>query len=111
MPHLPEVSYAKVIEVLPNALSFALLGCIESLLSAVVADSMTGRRHRSNCELVASGIANIASPLFGGVRVTRKIASTAPHVCPGAAATSSGLQMVTAALRDRGVMQVCSRGG
>src|SRR3546814_5322888 len=61
MPHLPEVSYAKVIEVLPNALSFTLLGCIESLLSAVVADSMTGRRHRSNCELVAQGIANIAS--------------------------------------------------
>src|SRR5690606_27940512 len=77
MPHLPEISYARVIAVLPNALSFALLGCIESLLSAVVADSMTGRRHRSNCELVAQGLANIASPLFGGICVTGNIARTA----------------------------------
>src|SRR3546814_2436485 len=84
MPHLPEVSYAKVIEVLPNALSFTLLGCIESLLSAVVADSMTGRRHRSNCELVAQGIANIASPLFGGICVTGNIARTATNVRSGA---------------------------
>src|SRR3546814_18537243 len=69
MPHLPEISYARVIDVLPNALSFALLGCIESLLSAVVADSMTGRRHRPNCELVAQGPAHIAPPLFGGICV------------------------------------------
>lgn len=91
MPHLPEVSYAKVIEVLPNALSFALLGCIESLLSAVVADSMTGRRHRSNCELVAQGLANIASPLFGGVCVTGNIARTATNVRSGARGPVSGM--------------------
>jgi SulP family sulfate permease len=61
LPALPQLSMAKALAVLPNAAAFALLGAIESLLSAVVADSMTGRRHRSNCELVGQGIANIAS--------------------------------------------------
>ena len=56
------------------ALSFTLLGAIESLLSAVVADGMTGRRHRSNCELVAQGVANMGSALFGGICVTGTIA-------------------------------------
>lgn len=91
MPHLPEISYARVIAVLPNALSFALLGCIESLLSAVVADSMTGRRHRSNCELVAQGLANIASPLFGGICVTGNIARTATNVRSGARGPVAGM--------------------
>lgn len=91
MPHLPELSYERVIEVLPNALSFALLGCIESLLSAVVADSMTGRRHRSNCELVAQGAANIVSPLFGGICVTGNIARTATNVRSGARSPVSGM--------------------
>ncbi|MHA6688114.1 SulP family inorganic anion transporter [Mesorhizobium sp. A556] len=91
MPHLPVMSYAKVIDVLPNALSFALLGCIESLLSAVVADSMTGRRHRSNCELVAQGVANIASPLFGGICVTGNIARTATNVRAGAHGPVAGM--------------------
>jgi sulfate permease, SulP family len=91
IPNLPEVSYAKAIDVLPNALSFALLGCIESLLSAVVADSMTGRRHRSNCELVAQGLANIASPLFGGIPVTGNIARTAINVRSGARGPVSGM--------------------
>ncbi|RIA37427.1 SulP family sulfate permease [Hephaestia caeni] len=91
MPHLPDISYARVIAVLPNALSFALLGCIESLLSAVVADSMTGRRHRSNCELLAQGIANIASPLFGGICVTGNIARTATNVRAGAHGPVSGM--------------------
>ncbi|HTK12576.1 MAG TPA: SulP family inorganic anion transporter [Xanthobacteraceae bacterium] len=91
MPHLPEISYARVVAVLPNALSFALLGCIESLLSAVVADSMTGRRHRSNCELVAQGLANIASPLFGGICVTGNIARTATNVRSGARGPISGI--------------------
>ena len=66
-PHLPSLSLDKIMAVLPAALSFALLGSIESLLSAVVADSMTGRRHRSNCELVAQGAANVASALFGEI--------------------------------------------
>ncbi len=91
MPHLPEISYARVVAVLPNALSFALLGCIESLLSAVVADSMTGRRHRSNCELVAQGLANVASPLFGGICVTGNIARTATNVRSGARGPVSGM--------------------
>lgn len=91
MPHLPEISYARMMTVLPNALSFALLGCIESLLSAVVADSMTGRRHRSNCELAAQGLANIASPLFGGICVTGNIARTATNVRSGARGPVSGM--------------------
>ncbi|YBV94717.1 sulfate permease (plasmid) [Phyllobacteriaceae bacterium JZ32] len=91
MPHLPPLSLAKVVDVLPTALSFALLGCIESLLSAVVADSMTGRRHRSNCELVAQGLANIVSPLFGGFCVTGNIARTAINVRSGARGPVSGM--------------------
>jgi SulP family sulfate permease len=90
-PHLPVLSISKIIEVLPSALSFALLGCIESLLSAVVADSMTGRRHRSNCELVAQGIANVASALFGGICVTGNIARTATNVRSGARGPVSGM--------------------
>ena len=91
MPQLPAFSYAKIVDVLPNALSFALLGCIESLLSAVVADCMTGRRHRSNCELVAQGVANIASPLFGGICVTGNIARTATNVRAGAHGPVAGM--------------------
>lgn len=91
MPHWPAISLARVLAVLPNAFSFALLGCIESLLSAVVADSMTGRRHRSNSELVAQGLANIASPLFGGICVTGNIARTATNVRSGAQGPVSGM--------------------
>jgi SulP family sulfate permease len=91
MPHLPTLSLAKMTEVLPSALSFALLGCIESLLSAVVADSMSGRRHRSNCELVAQGLANIASAFFGGFCVTGNIARTATNVRSGGRGPVSGM--------------------
>ncbi|APO77929.1 sulfate transporter/antisigma-factor antagonist STAS domain-containing protein (plasmid) [Rhizobium etli 8C-3] len=91
MPQVPSLSWAKVVEVFPSALSFALLGCIESLLSAVVADSMSGRRHRSNCELVAQGVANIAAPLFGGFCVTGNIARTATNVRSGARGPLSGM--------------------
>ncbi|MBO6578423.1 MAG: SulP family inorganic anion transporter [Thalassospira sp.] len=80
MPSLPDLDFAKAQAVLPNAIAFALLGAIESLLSAVVADGMTGRRHRSNCELVAQGVANVASGLFGGICVTGTIARTATNV-------------------------------
>lgn len=90
-PHLPAFTLAKITEVMPSTLSFALLGAIESLLSAVVADSMTGRRHRSNCELVAQGIANIASALFGGFCVTGTIARTATNVRSGARSPISGM--------------------
>ncbi len=90
-PALPELSLAKIIAVLPAALSFTLLGAIESLLSAVVADGMTGRRHRSNCELVAQGAANIGSALFGGFCVTGTIARTATNVRSGAHGPVSGM--------------------
>lgn len=91
IPQLPELSLAKIMQVLPAALSFALLGAIESLLSAVVADGMTGRRHRSNCELVAQGVANIGASLFGGICVTGTIARTATNVRAGAHGPVSGM--------------------
>jgi SulP family sulfate permease len=91
MPHLPTLSLAKVQEVLPDALAFALLGAIESLLSAVVADGMTGRRHRSNCELVAQGVANMGSALFGGICVTGAIARTATNVRAGGRSPAAGM--------------------
>jgi SulP family sulfate permease len=90
-PALPDLSPARVLAVLPDALAFALLGAIESLLSAVVADGMTGRRHRSNCELVAQGIANIGTALFGGFCVTGTIARTATNVRAGAHGPVSGM--------------------
>jgi sulfate permease, SulP family len=90
-PHLPSLSVDKVVAVLPDALSFALLGAIESLLSAVVADGMTGRRHRSNVELIAQGIANFGSALFGGFCVTGTIARTATNVRAGAVSPISGM--------------------
>jgi sulfate permease, SulP family len=90
-PALPLFSIAKAKAVLPDAIAFALLGAIESLLSAVVADGMTGRRHRSNCELVAQGFANIGSALFGGICVTGTIARTATNVRAGARGPVSGM--------------------
>ena len=90
-PHLPDISLEKVQTILPDAFAFALLGGIESLLSAVVADAMSGRRHRSNCELVAQGVANIASPLFGGICATGTIARTATNVRAGAVGPMSGI--------------------
>ncbi len=91
LPSLPAMSLAKLQAVLPDAISFALLGAIESLLSAVVADGMTGRRHRSNCELVAQGAANIGAALFGGICVTGTIARTATNVRAGAHGPVSGM--------------------
>jgi SulP family sulfate permease len=91
LPELPAVSLDKMMAVLPDAVAFALLGAIESLLSAVVADSMSGRRHRSNCELVAQGVANIASPLFGGICITGTIARTATNVRAAARGPVAGM--------------------
>ena len=90
-PHLPVITMALLVQVLPAALSFTLLGGVESLLSAKVADSMTGRKHRSNMELVAQGIANIASALFGGISVTGTIARTATNIRAGAKSPISGM--------------------
>ncbi len=91
MPSMPELSWQKVQAVLPSAFAFVLLGSIESLLSAVVADGMTGRRHRSNCELVAQGFANVASGLVGGICVTGTIARTATNVRAGAHGPIAGM--------------------
>jgi SulP family sulfate permease len=90
-PHLPPLSAERIAAVMPNAASFALLGAIESLLSAVVADGMTGRRHRSNTELVGQGIANVGSALFGGFCVTGTIARTATNVRAGAHGPVAGM--------------------
>jgi SulP family sulfate permease len=91
VPAPPTLSLEKVLAVLPDALAFALLGSIESLLSAMVADGMTGRRHRSNMELVAQGIANIGAALFGGIPATGTIARTATNVRAGARGPISGM--------------------
>ena len=90
-PHLPEISLEKMSAVFPDAATIAILAGIESLLSAVVADGMTGRTHRSNIELVAQGIANIASPLFGGLPATGAIARTAANIRAGATSPVSGM--------------------
>ncbi|HXF54926.1 MAG TPA: SulP family inorganic anion transporter [Hyphomicrobiaceae bacterium] len=90
-PSLPAFDLAKMHAVLPDAVAIALLGAIESLLSAVVADGMTGRRHRSNCELVAQGAANMAAVAFGGMCVTGTIARTATNVRAGAHGPVAGM--------------------
>lgn len=90
-PAMPEFDLALFQAVLPNAVAFALLGSIESLLSAVVADGMTGRHHRSNCELVAQGVANIGSAVFAGICVTGTIARTATNVRAGAHGPVAGM--------------------
>jgi SulP family sulfate permease len=90
-PRLPPISPALLLAILPTALSFTMLGGVESLLSAKVADGMTGRKHRSNMELVAQGIANIASALFGGISVTGTIARTATNIRAGARSPVAGM--------------------
>ncbi len=91
VPALPSFSPELLVAVLPDAVAFALLGAIESLLSAVVADGMTGRRHRSSMELVGQGFANVGSALFGGICVTGTIARTATNVRSGATSPVSGM--------------------
>lgn len=88
---LPDLSWGTIVTMLPSALLIAALGSIESLLSAVVADGMTGTRHNSNRELVGQGIANIVTPLFGGIPATGAIARTAANIRTGAASRMSGV--------------------
>lgn len=90
-PALPPITPARLLELLPAAISFTLLGGIESLLSAKIADGMTGRKHRYNMELVAQGIANVGSALFGGLCVTGTIARTATNIRAGARSPVSGV--------------------
>jgi sulfate permease, SulP family len=88
---LPAFTSQRLLALLPSALSLALLGAVESLLSATVADNMKGRQHRSHAELVAQGLANMAAPLFGGITVTGTIARTATNVRAGAHGPVSGI--------------------
>ena len=80
-----------IVALLPSALTVAFLAAVESLLSAVVADGMSGDRHKSNLELVAQGIANIASPLFGGIPATGAIARTATNIRSGGTTPVAGM--------------------
>jgi sulfate permease, SulP family len=89
--HVPEVTAARVIELIGPAFAIAMLGAIESLLSAVVADGMAGTRHDSNQELVGQGIANIVAPLFGGFAATGAIARTATNVRNGGTSPLAGI--------------------
>jgi sulfate permease, SulP family len=88
---LSDIPFARVGELLPSAFAIAFLAGIESLLSAVVADGMTGGRHRSNVELVAQGIANVASAVFGGLPATGALARTATNVRAGARTPVAGM--------------------
>jgi SulP family sulfate permease len=89
--HIPMFRPDLVLPLLPSALTVAILAAVESLLSAVVADSMIGDRHNSNAELVAQGIANLAAPLVGGIPVTGAIARTATNFRSGAKTPISGM--------------------
>ncbi len=88
---LPELSVARMIELIGPAFTIAMLGAIESLLSAVVADGMAGTRHDSNQELIGQGIANLAAPLFGGFAATGAIARTATNIRNGGTSPLAGV--------------------
>jgi len=90
-PSVPRIDFAMMRDLVGPAFAIAMLGAIESLLSAVVADGMIGGRHRSNMELVAQGVANIASPLFGGIPATGAIARTATNVRNGGRTPVAGM--------------------
>ncbi|MEP7381562.1 MAG: sulfate permease [Gemmatimonadota bacterium] len=93
LPHpvVPHLAFADLQRLVAPAFTIALLGAIESLLSAVVADGMIGTRHRSNMELIAQGIANMASPIFGGIPATGAIARTATNVKSGGRTPVAGI--------------------
>jgi SulP family sulfate permease len=90
-PRWPSLSWGEVQALVAPAFTIALLAAIESLLSAVVADGMIGGRHRSNVELVAQGVANLASPLFGGIPATGAIARTATNIKAGGRTPVAGM--------------------
>lgn len=90
-PTLPNVNFTIIKNLIQPALAIALLAAIEALLSAVVADGMIGKKHRSNMELVAQGVANIVSPIFGGIPATGAIARTATNVKNGGRTPIAGI--------------------
>lgn len=87
----PDITLTRVVELIGPAFAIAMLGAIESLLSAVVADSMTGARHDSNQELVGQGVANMLAPLFGGIAATGAIARTATNIRNGGTSPLAGI--------------------
>ena len=91
MPALPEISLARIVELLPSAIVIAFLAGVESLLSAMVADRMIDGHHRPNAELTAQGVANIGSALFGGLPATGAIARTATNIRAGGKTPVAGL--------------------
>jgi SulP family sulfate permease len=91
MPRLPQLTLAQITALIAPAFTIALLGAVESLLSAVVSDGMIGGRHRSNMELVAQGVANVASASFGGIPATGAIARTATNVKNGGRTPVAGM--------------------
>lgn len=93
LPHfqMPSITFSEVLQLIGPAFTIALLGAIESLLSAVVADGMTGTKHDSNQELIGQGVANIFSPLFGGFASTGAIARTATNIRNGGTSPLAGL--------------------
>lgn len=91
MPHIPDLSFEDVRRLVSPSITIAVLVAIESLLSAVVADGMIGGKHRSNTELMAQGVANIGSSIFGGLPVTGAIARTATNVRSGGKTPVAGL--------------------
>jgi SulP family sulfate permease len=91
LPAFPEVTMDRIVTLFPSAFTIAFLAGVESLLSAMVADSMTGRRHRSNTELVAQGVANCASAAIGGLPATGAIARTATNIRSGARSPIAGM--------------------
>jgi SulP family sulfate permease len=91
VPHAPKISLPMLRDVMPSAFVIAFLAGIEALLSATVADGMTGRRHRSGQELVANGVANLGSALFAGLPATGAIARTATNIRAGARSPMAGI--------------------
>jgi SulP family sulfate permease len=105
MPVMPDLSFARVVEMLPSALVIAFLAGVESLLSAVVADRMMGEKHRPNAEVIAQGAANLASSLFAGLPATGAIARTATNVRAGGRTPIAG---ITHALAVLAIMMVAA---
>lgn len=91
MPRLPNFNFNLIIALLPSAFTIAILAAIEGLLSAVVADGMIGEKHDSNTELIGQGVANMVSPLFGGIPVTGAIARTATNIKNGGRTPVAGI--------------------
>ncbi len=91
VPSIPEFSFETVKAIMPDAFTIAVLAAVESLLSCVVADGMTGSRHNSNTELIAQGAGNIASALFGGIPATGAIARTAANIKNGGRTPVAGM--------------------